>query len=67
MPGTHEAREGAVALRLCCTTGMGEREHRQQAGGTDLADEPTPIYQAVAEAISALSTDSEREEPARRS
>ncbi|HVW44350.1 MAG TPA: hypothetical protein VHC18_23675 [Amycolatopsis sp.] len=36
---------------------MGEREHRQQAGGTDLVDEPTPIYQAVAEAIRRLSAD----------
>ncbi|HJQ46711.1 MAG TPA: hypothetical protein VJ870_10370 [Amycolatopsis sp.] len=47
---------------------MGEREHRQHQGSrTDLADEPTPIYQAVAEAIRRVGTDGDREEVAARS
>jgi len=52
---------------LCCTTGMGEREATQQAGGTDLADEPTPIFEAVSEAIRRLLTDGDHTETGHRS
>ncbi|NKQ51320.1 hypothetical protein HFP15_00300 [Amycolatopsis sp. K13G38] len=46
---------------------MGERETNQQAGGTEVAGEPTPIFEAVSEAIRRLLTDNEHSETGHRS